>query len=389
MPRKHCEKNLWLLKPFNENQGRGIILINNLLKFKEFACNKNSYGKWIIQKYIERPLLYKGRKFDIRIWVLLTGRRDIFICKQGYIRTSSEFFNLTSMQNYVHLTNNCLQQNNPNYNRYEPGNTLSFSEFISNLDIEYNNKLLNHFDEIILQRVTDLIIDSILSVKKNSLKKHNSFCFEFLGYDFILDEDLRVWLIEINSNPYLGTPNKYIENILPKVISELLSLILDPYYPSNIINQEINESSKLFKLIYCEKSSNYSKDAINERTPFFISNIYPFQNIDLRLLKNIPLKKDNNIKNSIISKITLIKNEEALIDLKKNLPNQLDIEVKEALTLYSNFINEINEAIKQKKQLVIKKIINKLTFQIINYEIANNIQKASIFHVNINSLLSI
>lgn len=46
----------------------------------------------------------------------------------------------------------------------------------------------------------DLIIDTFLAAKKTLLapKKYN--CFEFFGYDFLIDEDLRVWLIEVNKN---------------------------------------------------------------------------------------------------------------------------------------------------------------------------------------------
>jgi hypothetical protein len=33
--------------------------------------------------------------------------------------------------------------------------------------------------------------------------------FELFGYDFMLDEDLRAWLIEVNTNPYLGVQNPW------------------------------------------------------------------------------------------------------------------------------------------------------------------------------------
>jgi len=36
-------------------------------------------------------------------------------------------------------------------------------------------------------------------------------CFELFGFDFMIDEDIRVWLIEINSNPYLGMPNNFMK----------------------------------------------------------------------------------------------------------------------------------------------------------------------------------
>lgn len=35
--------------------------------------------------------------------------------------------------------------------------------------------------------------------------------FELFGYDFLVDEDYRLWLLEINNNPYLGVPNNFIK----------------------------------------------------------------------------------------------------------------------------------------------------------------------------------
>ena len=36
------------------------------------------HNAFIIQKYIERPLLINKRKFDIRVWVLLSHEHDVF-----------------------------------------------------------------------------------------------------------------------------------------------------------------------------------------------------------------------------------------------------------------------------------------------------------------------
>lgn len=44
--------------------------------------------QFIVQKYIESPLLINGRKFDIRVWVLVTHNLECFFFKEGYIRTS-------------------------------------------------------------------------------------------------------------------------------------------------------------------------------------------------------------------------------------------------------------------------------------------------------------
>jgi Tubulin-tyrosine ligase family len=121
-----------------------------------------------------------------------------------------------------------------------------------------------------MPRIKDLIIDTILSVKGAQLnpskRKH---CFELFGYDFLIDEDFRIWLIEVNTNPYFGIPNEYIADLLPKMIDDMTRLVVDPYFPPK--NVEDPKRENLFELLYSEQPEN----AINKRRPFSLDLLYP------------------------------------------------------------------------------------------------------------------
>jgi len=66
-----------------------------------------------------------------------------------------------------------------------------------------------------MPRIKDIIIDSFLSVRQKMNPNKRKNVFELFGFDFLLDEDFRLWLIEINTNPYLGTPNKEMAVAVP------------------------------------------------------------------------------------------------------------------------------------------------------------------------------
>jgi len=110
LPIKHCMKNIWIIKPAALNQGKGIELCRNLNVILKKMRDKPNGSLWVVQKYIEKPLLIAGRKFDIRVWALVTGKRELFYYKLGYVRTSSFEYDLEGSDTYIHLTNNCLQQ---------------------------------------------------------------------------------------------------------------------------------------------------------------------------------------------------------------------------------------------------------------------------------------
>ena len=64
-------------------------------------------------------------------------------------------------------------------------------------------------------RVQDLIIDSIMAVRADLNASNRNDFFELFGFDFLVDEDWRTWLIECNTNPYLGIPNQFIKDLMP------------------------------------------------------------------------------------------------------------------------------------------------------------------------------
>jgi hypothetical protein len=70
-------KNIWILKPGeNTNKGAGIYICETISEIRQTIKEekyKNSQRTFILQKYIEKPLLYKKRKFDIRAYMLISS----------------------------------------------------------------------------------------------------------------------------------------------------------------------------------------------------------------------------------------------------------------------------------------------------------------------------
>ena len=67
----------------------------------------------------------------------------------------------------------------------------------------------------------------MMAVKKKINLEERKFCFEIFGYDFILDENLHVYLIEVNTNPCIEESSPLLEKLLPRMIDDALKLTVD------------------------------------------------------------------------------------------------------------------------------------------------------------------
>ena len=118
-----------LLKEYCEGVERGENPQENNYDDEERELKKRGphfvikQSAFVVQKYIERPLLINNRKFDIRVWVLIDYNYDVYFFKEGYLRTSSSEYNPTITEDlFVHLTNYAVQKYANNYGTYEDGN---------------------------------------------------------------------------------------------------------------------------------------------------------------------------------------------------------------------------------------------------------------------------
>ncbi|XP_011867758.1 PREDICTED: tubulin glycylase 3A-like [Vollenhovia emeryi] len=65
-------RGIWILKPSHLCCGNGIVISHNLEDILR-RVEQRPKDYYIVQKYIERPLLIKETKFDIRLWYLVTN----------------------------------------------------------------------------------------------------------------------------------------------------------------------------------------------------------------------------------------------------------------------------------------------------------------------------
>ena len=75
-----------------------------------------------------------------------------------------------------------------------------------------------------------LITDSFRAVYKKIDPLRLNHSFELFGYDFMIDDNFRVYLIEANTNPCLEISCPLLSRIIPEVVDNTLRLTIDPLF---------------------------------------------------------------------------------------------------------------------------------------------------------------
>ncbi|XP_053567924.1 tubulin--tyrosine ligase [Bombina bombina] len=235
------EGNVWIAKSSSGAKGEGILISSEASELLNFIDNQGQVH--VIQKYLENPLLLEPghRKFDIRSWVLVDNQYNIFLYREGVLRTSSEPYNASDLQDMTsHLTNHCIQkEHSKNYGRYEEGNEMFFEEFnqylVSSLDTSLETSVLPQIKEII--RLCLTCIEPAICTKHLPYQS-----FQLFGFDFMVDRNLKVWLIEVNGAPACA------QKLYTELCQGIVDLAISTVFPLSDAAQKQNPDSIFIRL---------------------------------------------------------------------------------------------------------------------------------------------
>ena len=275
-------RKTFIIKPDLGSQGRGIFLVQDSDGVNE--CTEPA----IAQEYIS-PFLINGLKFDLRIYVLVTSVDPlrIYMFDEGMARFCTEPYEKPTQDNlneiYRHLTNYSVNKHNDRFKQnsevegtdsqsHKRAKSLVFKDLESlGYDVE---ELQNNIDEIItltLLSVQPFLAHTYKATFKN-IDDKKSRCFEILGFDVLIDEDLKPWVLEVKVLKKKILKNKKIQR--QKTLQRLGTSNGTSNFSSNNNN---NNNSPITKVnfpnhINSSKSSNILYNNNNKNNGFYLVN---------------------------------------------------------------------------------------------------------------------
>ncbi|KAJ3068348.1 Tubulin polyglutamylase ttll5 [Podochytrium sp. JEL0797] len=193
----------WIVKPVTttSTHQKSSYPIDSLA---ELPTRLKSDDRFLVQKYIDSGLKVNGCRFDVRVYVAVTGFNPlrVFVYKEGVVRYVKEYKNDTT------------------------GQKSSLSSLLRHISNQHGSSA----SALLMAKIKDLIVktflsgESVVATAVNMLVPHPGNCFELVGFDLIIDSNLNPWLIGVTTNPSLACETQFDLDIKAVLLADLLTL---------------------------------------------------------------------------------------------------------------------------------------------------------------------
>ncbi|KAH8934680.1 hypothetical protein BDL97_18G097200 [Sphagnum fallax] len=243
------EVGVWIMKPVGKARGRGIFLFTRLNQISEWKKDHRwkvenpQVENYIVQRYIDNPYLVGGKKFDLRIYVLVLAYAPLkaYVYRSGFARFTIAHFSIKKeelVNNLVHLTNFSIQKHAPAY-KSKTGTKWPLHSLKMHMISKHGEQVVN----TLFHNIHMLILRSLLAMQNVMIQdKH---CFELYGYDILVDDSLKPWLLEVNASPSLGADTPTDHELKYGMLDDVITLVdMEHRLPAQSLNQVYQPNPK-------------------------------------------------------------------------------------------------------------------------------------------------
>ncbi len=256
----------WILKPSMSDRGQGIRIFQTIEQLQaifdsfeedeideegEIAQEENhgvitsQLRHFVVQEYLDDPLLlpaYQNKKFHIRTYVVSNGSIEVFVYKKMLTLFALSTYSKPQendqgeIELYGHLTNTCLQGEKA----LENNSVVEFWELVGLTKAEKE-----HIFKQLVETVGE-VFKAAVNVDKMNFQPLNN-AFEISGLDFIVDSELNVTLLEINSYPDFKQTGDDLKPLIYDLFDSVIQTCVKPFFDGSKTKQSNQLLIKAFE----------------------------------------------------------------------------------------------------------------------------------------------
>ena len=216
----------YILKPSATNQGAGITLIYCFEQLIDVLGSNSSIREWVLQTYVDRPLLLKGKKFHIRAYVLAVNAIQVFFYDEVLCLCSGTKYNKNATSLFGHITNTAYQAIDPGFKEEE---CVLVLEDVEGLLVKQGRSGADA--KMVVQKILkdmQVVTGELFDAFKGEQSVYSPLpgCFEHSGLDFLVDEDFHVSLLEVNPGPDFKQTGERLQGVVREMMEETVDICL-------------------------------------------------------------------------------------------------------------------------------------------------------------------
>mmetsp|Transcript_3598 Transcript_3598/g.6806 ORF Transcript_3598/g.6806 Transcript_3598/m.6806 type:complete len:683 (+) Transcript_3598:201-2249(+) len=215
---------LWIFKPQESFLGQGIRLlkvdeedVRDRSGIGHWAASRFPSGSWTLQEYVRNPALFKGRKFDVRVWSVLMSTEPlrIYTLGHGFPKVSTKLYDPSPeyledlcMHIKMPLGPGCKAKSlvSPYPKNTEDGWAKGLEFSPTSPDVNWPSMWTQIEDQVsvvVLAGLSKMKLEE-QKIFKDEQKKRDSYRrFVFLSPDFAVDDTGKVFMEEMNTNGFM------------------------------------------------------------------------------------------------------------------------------------------------------------------------------------------